>query len=134
MVKRTGKRKPPKRPTDAELTILRVLWDHGPVTVRQVNRILNQTRPAGYTTTLKQMQVMHAKGLLDCDKTLRPQVYTPAVSRDRTQLQLVGHLMDGAFDGSARSLVLQALRAKDVSAAELTRVEKLLDTIQEDEA
>ena len=132
MAGRTRK-KPPRRPTDAELIILRVLWDHGPATVRQVNRILNETRPAGYTTTLKQMQVMHAKGLLDCDKSRRPQVYSPAFSQDQTQLQLVGHLMDRAFAGSARTLVLQALRAKDVCDAELGRIEKLLDSIQEDE-
>ena len=125
--------KPPRRPTDAELVILRVLWDHGPATVRQVNRILNEARPTGHTTTLKQMQVLHAKGLLDCDKTRRPQVYRPTFSRDRTQMQLVGHLMDGAFGGSARALVLQALRAKDFCPAELARIEKLLDGLEEGE-
>ncbi|GAG50481.1 unnamed protein product, partial [marine sediment metagenome] len=65
----------PKRPTDAELIILRVLWEHGPSTVREVNGILNETRPTGYTTTLKQMQVMTSKGLLVRNESRRPQVY-----------------------------------------------------------
>ena len=128
-----ARKKSPRRPTDAELIILRVLWDHGPATVRQVNLILNETRPTGHTTTLKQMQVMHGKGLLDCDKTRRPQVYRPTFSQDQTQLQLVGHLMDRAFAGSARTLVLQALRAKDVSSGEVARIEKLLDSLEEEE-
>ena len=80
----------PKRPTDAELIILRVLWEHGPSTVREVNRILNETRPTGYTTTLKQMQVMTSKGLLVRDESRRPQVYRNALSQDQTQRQLVG--------------------------------------------
>ena len=123
----------PKRPTDAELIILRVLWTHGPCTVRQVNRILNQTRRAGYTTTLKQMQVMTGKGLLVRDESRRPQVYRPAVSEDQTQAQLVEHLMEGAFGGSARKLVLQALRAKDISAGELEQVTRLLDALEGDD-
>jgi len=122
----------PKRPTDAELVILRVLWAHGPRTVRQVNRILNQTRPTGYTTTLKQMQVMTGKGLLVRDESCRPQIYRPAFSQEKTQKQLVAHLMDGAFGGSARNLVLQALRARDVSAEELAQVERLLDKLERD--
>ena len=116
----------PKRPTDADLSILRVLWEHGPLAVRQVNRILNEERPTGYTTTLKQMQVMTGKGLLARDESCRPQVYRPAFSADQTQGQLVEHLIDGAFGGSVGKLVLHALRAKDVSAEELARVEQLL--------
>jgi predicted transcriptional regulator len=123
----------PKRPTDAELVILRVLWTHGPCTVRQVNRILNEARPTGYTTTLKQMQVMTGKGLLVRDESCRPQVYRPAFSQDQTQKQLVAHLMDGAFGGSARKLVLQALRARDVSPEELARIERLLDKLEGDQ-
>ncbi|MCD4700147.1 MAG: BlaI/MecI/CopY family transcriptional regulator [Phycisphaerae bacterium] len=125
MAKRTA-----KRPTDAELMILNVLWDCGPNTVRQVNRTLNETRRTGYTTTLKQMQVMTDKGLLVRDESRRPQVYRPASSQNKTRRQLVEHLMDGAFGGSARKLVLQVLRAKDVSAGELSRVEKLLNKME----
>ena len=77
-----------KRPTDAELVILRVLWEHGPSTVRQVNRILNETRPTGYTTALKQIQIMTGKGLLRRDESARPMVYKPAFSQDQTRQQL----------------------------------------------
>ncbi|MDY7010543.1 MAG: BlaI/MecI/CopY family transcriptional regulator [Planctomycetota bacterium] len=119
-----------KRPTDAELIILNVLWEQGPATVRQVNRTLNESRPTGYTTTLKQMQVMTAKGLLVRDESRRPQLYRPAFSQEKTRRQLVEHLMDGAFGGSARKLVLQVLRVKDVSAGELSRVEKLLNEME----
>ena len=122
-----------RRPTDAELAILHVLWVRGPSTVRQVNRVLNETAPTGYTTTLKQMQVMHAKGLLARDESTRPQVYRPAVSKDRTQRQLVEHLVEGAFGGSARRLVMQALRSRDISPDELARVERLLDNLEGDE-
>ena len=119
-----------KRPTDAELVILNALWQSGPSTVRQINRALNETRRTGYTTTLKQMQVMTGKGLLARDESRRPQVYRPAFSQEKTRRQLVEHLMDGAFGGSARKLVLQALRAKDVSAGELLRVEALLNKLE----
>ena len=119
-----------KRPTDAELVILRVLWEHGPSTVREINGILNETRSTGYTTTLKQMQVMTSKGLLVRDESHRPQVYHPAFSQDQTQQQLVGHLIKRAFGGSARKLVMQALQSEDISAAELSRVEQLLDKLK----
>ncbi len=122
-----------KRPTDAELVILNVLWEQGPATVRQVNRTLNETRRTGYTTTLKQMQVMTGKGLLARDESRRPQLYRPAFSQEKTRRQLVEHLMDGAFGGSARKLVLQVLRTKDVSARELLRVEALLNKLGGDQ-
>ncbi len=119
-----------KRPTDAELVILNVLWERGPSTVRQINRTLNESRPTGYTTTLKQMQVMTGKGLLVRDESCRPQVYRPAFSQEKTRRQLVEHLMDGAFGGSARKLVLQVLRTKDVNPGELSRVERLLNKLE----
>ncbi len=119
-----------KRPTDAELVILNVLWKQGPATVRQVNRTLNETRRTGYTTTLKQMQVMTGKGLLARDESCRPQIYRPAFSQEKTRRQLVEHLMDGAFGGSVSKLVLQVLRTKDVSARELSRVETLLNKLE----
>lgn len=119
-----------KRPTDAELIILRVLWEHGPNTVREVNGILNKIRPTGYTTTLKQMQVMTAKGLLVRDESRRPQLYCPAFTQDQTQQQMMEHLIGGAFGGSARKLVLQALRSEDISAAELSEIEQLLDKLK----
>ena len=130
MAKLSAKR---KRPTDAELVILSVLWEHGPSSVRQINRILNETRPTGYTTTLKQMQVMTAKGLLVRDESQRPQLYRPATEKDRTRQQLVNHLIEGAFGGSARKLAIQALRASDVSSDELAQIEKLLSKLEGEE-
>ena len=130
MAKRSAKR---KRPTDAELIILSVLWEHGPASVRQINRILNETRPTGYTTTLKQMQVMTAKSLLVRDESQRPQLYRPSTEKDRTRQQLVDHLIEGAFGGSARKLVIQALRASDVSDDELAQIEKLLSKLEGEE-
>ena len=116
----------PKRPTDAELTILRILWEHGPATVRQVHNILNEDRNSGYTTALKLMQIMTEKGLLERDESCRPQLYKARLSRDQTERQLVRDLLDRAFAGSAKRMVLQALSVKKASAEELAEIEKLL--------
>ena len=118
------------RPTDAELNILRALWQRGPSTVRQVQEQLQPERPAGYTTVLKLMQIMTAKGLLERDESRRTHVYRPALAAEKTQRQLVGDLLDRAFDGSAQKLVMQALSAKRVSAEELTQIRSLLDAIE----
>lgn len=118
------------RPTDAELAILRVLWQRGPSTVRQVREQIQAERPAGYTTVLKLMQIMTAKGLVERDESRRTHVYRPAASAEKTQRQLVGDLLDRAFEGSARKLVLQALSAKPVSAEELSQIRSLLDAIE----
>jgi predicted transcriptional regulator len=116
----------PKRPTDAELNILRILWEHGPATVRQVHNILNEDRNSGYTTALKLMQIMTEKGLLERDESCRPQLYKARLSRDQTERQLVRDLLDRAFAGSAKRMVLQALSVKKASAEELAEIEKLL--------
>ena len=118
------------RPTDAEIAILRVLWQRGPSTVRQVREQIQAERPAGYTTVLKLMQIMTAKGLVERDESRRTHVYRPAASAEKTQRQLVGDLLDRAFEGSARKLVLQALSAKPVSAEELSQIRSLLDAIE----
>jgi predicted transcriptional regulator len=116
----------PKRPTDAELTILRILWEHGPATVRQVHTILNKDRNSGYTTALKLMQIMNEKGLVERDESCRPQIYQARLSRDQTERQLVRDLLDRAFAGSAKRMVLQALSVKKASPEELAEIEKLL--------
>ncbi|MAE61042.1 MAG: transcriptional regulator [Planctomycetaceae bacterium] len=125
-------RRSAKRPTDGELTILRVLWEHGPCTVRQVNRILNETRPTGYTTTLKQMQVMTDKRLLAKDESRRPQVYRSAQSPSRMRKQLAEHLVDKVFGGSAQKLVMQVLESRDISPKQLAQIEKLLGELEEE--
>jgi|SRR6185369_16947867 len=115
------------RPTDAELGILRVLWDRGPSTVRQVNDVLSATRDTGYTTTLKLMQIMAEKGLVTRDETDRSHRYAARWSQDRTQQQLVADLMQRAFGGSAIALVMQALSAKPATPEELDDIRKLID-------
>jgi len=116
------------RPTDAELAILRVLWERGPSTVRQVHEALAEARVTGYTTTLKLMQIMAEKGLVTRDESARTHVYAARLTRDETQQQLVSDLLDRAFGGSAATLVLQALRAGETSADELTEIQALIDT------
>jgi predicted transcriptional regulator len=118
------------QPTDRELTILGVLWDNGPSTVRAVNEAMNKTKATGYTTTLKLMQIMTEKGLLIRDESQFKHVYRPAISEEKTQKQLVGDLLQRAFSGSAEKLVMRALSAKKVSAKELTKIKRLLDEIE----
>lgn len=118
------------RPTDAELAILRVLWQHGPCTVRQVHEALSADRSTGYTTALKLMQIMTDKGLLDRDEEQRTHIYRPRVAAEETQRTLVRDLLDRAFAGAADQLVMRALSAKKVSADELARIRELLDEIE----
>jgi predicted transcriptional regulator len=89
------------RPTDAELAILRVLWERGPSTVRQVHEVLSRERPGGYTTALKLLQIMTEKGLVRRDETDRTHVYHPRLSEEQTQRQLVRDLLERAFGGSS---------------------------------
>ncbi len=122
--------KPPK-PTDAELAILRVLWEQGPCTVRQIQQVLDRTRPTGYTTVLKLLQIMTEKGLVRRDESERSHVYRPRWSEDRTQRQLLGDLLDRAFAGSTSRLVMQALSSRKASPEELAAIRKLLDEWQQ---
>jgi BlaI family transcriptional regulator, penicillinase repressor len=115
------------RPTEAELAILRVLWDRGPSTVRQVNDVLSAARETGYTTTLKLLQIMSDKGLVTRDERDRTHVYAARLSQSQTQRQLVSDLVDRAFGGSATALVLQALNAHPASESELSEIQRLID-------
>ena len=123
------------RPTDAELAILRVLWNKGACTVRDVADALNRDRPAtsspiGYTTVLKTMQIMTEKGLLLRDESNRTHIYRTKLSEEKTLRQLVQDLMHRAFGGSAQKLVMQALAAKKASRAELDEIQKLIDQMK----
>ncbi len=124
-----AKRKIPQ-PTKRELAILRVLWDKGPSTVRQVCELLNQDRPTGYTTALKFMQLMTEKGLVRRDESKRTHVYWAQLGEESTQRQLVKDLLDRAFAGSAEKLVMQALSAKKVSPADLAKIRHMLDELE----
>jgi len=122
-----------RRPTDAELTILQVLWDRGPSTVRQVFKVISGAKKVGYTTVLKLMQIMTDKGLVERDENCRPQLYRPCLPREQTERQLVKDLVDRAFGGSARRLVMQALEAKKASPSELAQIEKLFNKLERGE-
>ena len=112
-------------PTDAELDILAVLWRLGPATVREVHEELG--KGSGYTTTLKQMQLMTEKGLVKRSERFRSHVYEAGVPREQTQKQIAGDLLKRAFGGSAKSLVLGALAAQPASAEELKDIREMLD-------
>ena len=115
-----------RKPTDAELAILRVLWSRGPSTVRQVAEVLG--REAGYTTVLKLLQIMTEKRLVVRDEAERTHIYQAAYTQDQTQRQLVTDLLDRVFDGSAAQLVLHALATNKTSREELDEIRKLLAT------
>jgi BlaI family penicillinase repressor len=121
------------RPTDAELEILTVLWSIGPATVRAVYEVVNKRRPAQYSTVLKFMQIMAEKGLVRRDERERAHVYEAARSRERTQRQLAGDLLERAFSGSAKALLIGALSARKATKAELAEMRKLLDEYQKGE-
>ena len=116
------------RPTEAELEILGVLWERGASTVRDVADVLGEQREIGYTTVLKLMQIMDAKGLVTRDEANRAHIYKARIPRDQTQKQLLKHLVERAFGGSAMQLVQQALASADkVSPEELAEIRKMLD-------
>jgi predicted transcriptional regulator len=121
----------PPRPTEAELEILRALWERGPSTVRQVHEAIAAARETGYTTTLKLMQIMADKGLVTRDESSRTHIYTPRVSQESTQKQLVTDLVTRAFGGSAAELVLRALSSHTASDEELAEIRKLIDEERE---
>jgi BlaI family transcriptional regulator, penicillinase repressor len=120
----------PPRPTPAELEILRVLWQHGPRTVREVQEQLDQERPTGYTTVLKLLQIMTDKGLVRRDESARAHVYAATAPEETTQKQLVRDLVDRAFGGSASQLVLHALSTRKSTRLELSRIRELLDRLE----
>lgn len=117
----------PPRPTDAELEILTVVWSRGPITVRGVHEAISSRRPTQYTTVLKTMQIMAAKGLLRRDEKERAHVYEAARPREWTQRQLAGDLLQRAFSGSAKSLMLGALSAGKTSKRELAELRQFLE-------
>lgn len=118
------------KPTEAELAILRVLWERGPSTVREVTEALHAQRGTGYTTTLKLLQIMTEKGLVRRDDANRVHVYEASAPAEATQRGLVSDLLERAFGGSAQQLVMQALAAKRASPAELAEIRRLLDDLE----
>lgn len=118
------------KPTESELEILNILWDKGPSTVRDVHEVLEHSKEAGYTTTLKLMQIMYEKKLLKRDTTTKSHVYTPNVSQEKTQGQLVKKFIDSVFNGSASQLVMQALGNHKTNKKELDEIKKYLEEME----
>ena len=118
------------RPTKLELSILRVLWEKGPGSVREIQARLSVTKETGYTTALKMLQIMTEKGLVERDESVRPQIYRAKFSQEKTQKQLLQDLVQRAFGGSVKALVMQAISTKRSSPEDLEAIEKLLDRFE----
>jgi BlaI family transcriptional regulator, penicillinase repressor len=119
---------PKPMPTDAELDILAVLWRLGPATVREVHEDLNKS--SGYTTTLKQMQLMTEKGLVTRSERYRSHVYEAGVPKAQTQNQIAADVLKRAFEGSAKSLVLGVLTAQPASKTDLAEIRQMLEEFE----
>lgn len=124
--------KPVSKPTEAELGILQVLWEHDACTVREVYDVLHRRDGTGYTTALKQLQIMHDKGLVQRDESQRAHVYRAAVSKERTQKRFLTDMVKRVFEGSSSRLVLQALGDHKASRDELREIRALLNQLDED--
>lgn len=118
------------KPTEGELEILQVLWDKGSATVRDVHEHLNTYKESGYTTTLKLMQIMFEKGLVKRDDSSKTHIYKANVSREKTQQQILGKMVDSLFGGSASQLVMQALGGGQTSKEELEEIQKLINDLK----
>ena len=114
------------RPTELELTILRALWESGPSSVRQIHAILDASKPTGYTTVLKMLQIMTDKGLVKRDETVRPQIYRPSASQEQMQRRLLRDLIQRAYGGSVMALVMHALGDSKTSPEDVEAIEKML--------
>ncbi len=118
------------KPTESELEILGVLWNKGLASVREVHEELAKSKDVGYTTTLKLMQIMHEKGLVKRDASVKTHIYQAAVSREKTQKHLLGKMIDGLFGGSSTQLVIQALGNHKASQEELDAIQELLNNLK----
>lgn len=118
------------KPTESELEILGILWERGSSTVREVHEILEQSKEAGYTTTLKLMQIMHEKGILSRDASAKTHIYKASISRESTQQQLLNKMIDTVYNGSATQLVMQALGHHRSSQEELDQIRQYLNEME----
>jgi BlaI family transcriptional regulator, penicillinase repressor len=118
------------KPTESELEILAVLWANENATVRTVHEELTKTKEAGYTTTLKLMQIMHEKGLVTRNTESKTHIYTPAIDKEKTQIQFLNKMITNLFAGSSANMVMQALGGNKTSKEELLQIEELIATLK----
>lgn len=118
------------KPTESELEILKILWEQGDSTVRQVHDFFSANKEVGYTTTLKLMQIMHGKGLLARDETSKTHIYKALLSREKAEQQMLGKMIKDLFEGSAARLVMQALGSHRASDAEIEKIKQLLNEME----
>ncbi|MEZ4950607.1 MAG: BlaI/MecI/CopY family transcriptional regulator [Saprospiraceae bacterium] len=118
------------KPTDAELEVLQILWEKGPQSVRYVNDLMNESREVGYTTTLKIMQIMYEKGLVERDDSARTHIYKAIAKEADIQRHLLDKFVDTAFRGSAVKLVMQALGNHQTSREELDEIKTLIEELE----
>jgi predicted transcriptional regulator len=121
------------KPTESELEILKVLWENGKATVRQVHESLMTQKEVGYTTTLKLMQIMHEKGLVKRNDSQRTHVYKAAIDKEITQNHLLNKMISGLFGGSSTQLVMRALGEHKVSQNELDQIQSLINDLKNSE-
>lgn len=121
----------PPKPTATELDILRVLWERGPSTVRDVHEVLARSKSLGYTTVLKLLQIMTAKGMVTRNEDARAHIYEARQPAESTKRQLVGDLLQRAFSGSASDLMLHALHGSKTSRREIDEIRRMLDEYEE---
>lgn len=121
----------PEQPTEVELQILNVVWDEGPCTVRQIHNLVGPERKTNYSTTVKMLVVMFEKGLVDRDDSVRPQIYRAAITRAGAQKKMLKSLIQRAYEGSAKSLVLQALSSQKASKTDLAEIRELIEQLEE---
>ncbi len=124
-------RLPSSQPTEVELQILRILWEQGASTARQIHNRLADIRETNYSTTVKMLSVMLDKNLVKRDETVRPQVFRTAATQDRTQKRMLKDLVQKVYNGSVGSLVLQALSSQPSSPGELAEIRRLLNELEE---
>lgn len=118
------------KPTQSELKILQILWDQGPCSVRAVHEKISENKDAGYTTTLKLMQIMAEKGHAERDTSSRTHIYSAVVSESEAKKDLLSSFISSTFKGSAKSLVLQALGSGETSQEDLDEIKKLISSIE----
>ncbi len=120
----------PVKPTEGELEILQVLWQKGQASVREVHEVILQSKEAGYTTTLKLLQIMFEKGLVNRNDSAKTHIYSAIITKEKTQKQLLGKMINNLFGGSSSQLVMQVLGSQAPSKEELEEIQEFLNNLK----